>query len=437
MNCGFELPSQTSAIDRVAGPGEGARIIGLVDIEKRPMGGHQLVNEAVEKASSPSPEDAGAGPPPLLLPAPSRAASSTSPDREQPTPLTRRGRGRKGLLLLFILTAAVTVAAGAVAYFSSQSDGSTIRRASDPAASSGESRTMKAPESSAAPPVTHRDLRLPGRKQFIDLWNPPSREIPVRGSANRATELPPTASEAAYVGWMSARTNESETFLRQRWNRAQVLQRNKLFAGRSVFDAFLLTPREWFCRSFNLSEAYASIPLPIGYGQIMPSPGLSVRMIDLLDPRSDDRVLEIGTGSGYQSALLAQIVSSVYTVEIVKPLAEETNRLFELHSDELPRLAEIHRRIGDGYYGWKKEAPFDRIIVTVSIDHIPPELIDQLKPGGIMVVPVGPPAGQHLLMVTKKVSPDGRVKLERAQAPGAAVRLLPMTSASGRTHNLK
>lgn len=435
-NCGFELPSPTSAMEGDGSSAEGSLVLGLVDVEERSLRRPIPAKESVEEAPSLVDTDPER---PLLLPPPSHPVASNPIDRGPSSDRRPRGRDRKRLLVFFVAAATVTIAAGAAAHFLPGRGGATFVPAAPPAAARTLTQMQRPPESSAAPPVTHADLRLPGPHEFIDLWNPTSKASPVRsakGAAGRAAELPPTGSEAAYVAWMRARTDESEAFLRQRWNRAQTLRRNKELTKRSVLDAFLLTPREWFCRSFNLPEAYAAIPLPIGYGQIMPSPGLSVRMIDLLNPQPGDRVLEVGTGSGYQSALLAQLVSRVYTVEIVKPLAEETNRLFERHGGEMPRLSEIRRRIGDGYYGWKKEAPFDRIIVTVSIDHIPPALIDQLKPGGIMVVPVGPPSGQRLLAITKKVGPDGRVTLDRAQAPGASVELLPMTSASGGTHNV-
>jgi protein-L-isoaspartate(D-aspartate) O-methyltransferase len=158
-------------------------------------------------------------------------------------------------------------------------------------------------------------------------------------------------------------------------------------------------------------------------------------MTDALDPSPGQKVLEIGTGSGYQSALLSQLTREVYTIEIVKPLAEETNRIYAAHTAEMPRLAEIHRRIADGYYGWAKEAPFDRIIVTAGIDHIPPDLLRQLKPGGRMVIPVGPPSGQTLLEVTKEVGKDGKINLVRTDIYHAKVTFLPLSTPGGGTHD--
>ncbi|HUX21999.1 MAG TPA: protein-L-isoaspartate O-methyltransferase, partial [Spirochaetia bacterium] len=204
---------------------------------------------------------------------------------------------------------------------------------------------------------------------------------------------------------------------------------------KSLLEAFLLTPREWFCRPFNLPMAYADSALPIGYGQMIPSPSLALRMVSLLDPAPGEKVLEIGTGSGYEAALLAQLTREVYTIEIIKPLAEETNHIFDEHVREMPRLGVIHRRIGDGYYGWAKEAPFDRIIVTAGIDHLPPELLSQLGPGGVMVVPIGPPSGQTLLKVTKEVGEGGKTIFVRKAIPDSRVVLLPMTNASGGTHD--
>jgi protein-L-isoaspartate(D-aspartate) O-methyltransferase len=136
-------------------------------------------------------------------------------------------------------------------------------------------------------------------------------------------------------------------------------------------------------------------------------------MTDSINPQPDHKVLEIGTGSGYQSAFLAELSGYVYTIEIVEPLAKVTDEIYESHYENYPQYQNIRRRIDDGYYGWPERAPFDRIIVTAGIDHIPPPLLQQLAPDGIMVIPVGPPSGQKILKITKRVESDGTVALER------------------------
>lgn len=143
--------------------------------------------------------------------------------------------------------------------------------------------------------------------------------------------------------------------------------------------------------------AYFNRPLPIGHGQTISQPYLVAVMTDLLRSAPDHRVLEIGTGSGYQAAILAELVKEVYSIEIIKPLGEQAKQ-------RLARLGyeNISTKIGDGYYGWEEKAPFDAIVVTAAASHIPPPLIKQLKVGGRMVIPVGSQfMTQQLLLVTK------------------------------------
>jgi protein-L-isoaspartate(D-aspartate) O-methyltransferase len=130
--------------------------------------------------------------------------------------------------------------------------------------------------------------------------------------------------------------------------------------------------------------AYENRPLPIGHGQTISQPYIVAVMTDLLKPASTDRVLEIGTGSGYQAAILAELVDRVFTIEIIEPLGKLAGRNLEKLG-----YRNIEVRIGDGYYGWKEQAPFDAIVVTAAASHVPPPLIEQLKPGGRMVIPVG------------------------------------------------
>lgn len=164
-----------------------------------------------------------------------------------------------------------------------------------------------------------------------------------------------------------------------------------------VFDALGKVPRHDFVPSNQRPYAYENRPLPIGHGQTISQPYIVAIMTDLLKPKPGDKVLEIGTGSGYQAAILAELVASVYSIEIVEALGEQA-------ADNLKRsgYGKVHTRIGDGYYGWENEAPFDGIVVTAVASHVPPPLIKQLKPGGRMIIPVGAAfMTQYLVLVTK------------------------------------
>jgi len=166
-----------------------------------------------------------------------------------------------------------------------------------------------------------------------------------------------------------------------------------------VINAMLKVPRHLFVDESQWDSAYNDYPLPIGMGQTISQPYIVAIMTESLKLTGKEKVLEIGTGSGYQAAILAVIVEQVYTVEIIpvlyerakKPLAEYTNVKLSNH---------------DGYYGWKEFAPFDRIIVTAAPDHIPQPLIEQLKDGGIMVIPVGPPGWNQVLWKVVKENDD-------------------------------
>lgn len=176
-------------------------------------------------------------------------------------------------------------------------------------------------------------------------------------------------------------------------------------------------PRHRFVRDSLTEEAYDNRPLDIGYGQTISQPYIVALMTDLLDPEPGDVVLEIGTGSGYQAAVLAGLVRRVYTIEIIAPLAEgAATRLGQLG------YGNVEVKVGDGYHGWPEHAPYDGILVTAASGDVPPPLIRQLKPGGRMVIPVGTAFfAQELILIEK--AKDGSVTTQQI----LPVRFVPLT----------
>ena len=181
-----------------------------------------------------------------------------------------------------------------------------------------------------------------------------------------------------------------------------------------VLAAMAKVPREEFVPVDVRVDACEDGPLPIGYGQTISQPYIVAFMTEQLRPKPSDRVLEIGSGSGYQAAILAELVADVYTIEIVEPLAKSAEAT-------LQRLGykNVHIKVGDGYKGWPEEAPFNAIIVTCAPEKVPQQLVDQLKDGGCMVIPVGERFAQQLYLLEKK---NGQLK-ESATLP---VRFVPM-----------
>jgi protein-L-isoaspartate(D-aspartate) O-methyltransferase len=159
---------------------------------------------------------------------------------------------------------------------------------------------------------------------------------------------------------------------------------NKKVLDPKVMDAMSKVPRHEFVPWQERHNAYENRPLPIGHGQTISQPYIVALMTDLLKPERQHKVLEVGTGSAYQAAILAEIVAEVFTIEIIEPLGNQAKeRLKQLNYNN------VNVRIGDGYYGWEEHGLFDGIVVTAATSHIPPPLIHQLKPGGRMVIPVG------------------------------------------------
>jgi protein-L-isoaspartate(D-aspartate) O-methyltransferase len=183
-----------------------------------------------------------------------------------------------------------------------------------------------------------------------------------------------------------------------------------------VLAAMAKVPREEFVTPESRAASYEDGPLPIGYGQTISQPYMVAFMTEQLRLKPSDRVLEVGTGSGYQAAILADLVSEVYSIEIVEPLAKNAETT-------LQRLGykNVHLKIGNGYKGWPETAPFDAIIVTCAPDKVPQPLVDQLKDGGRMVIPVGDRFAQELYLLEKK---NGQLK----QSVTLPVRFVPMAS---------
>jgi protein-L-isoaspartate(D-aspartate) O-methyltransferase len=228
------------------------------------------------------------------------------------------------------------------------------------------------------------------------------------------TQEPPAAEgEAEEAPSQSAGENRREERLE--------LVRSRI-AGEGITDPAVLqamrsVPRHEFVPPEYLRAAYEDRPLPIGEGQTISQPYVVALMTELLELRADARVLEVGTGSGYQAAVLAEIAEEVYTVEIIEPLARSArSRLERLGYDN------VTVRAGDGYFGMPEAAPFDAVIVTAAAGHIPPPLLEQLKTGGRMVIPVGPVHSvQQLILVLK--GEDGEISTRQLMP----VRFVPMT----------
>ncbi|MCC5940112.1 MAG: protein-L-isoaspartate(D-aspartate) O-methyltransferase [Balneolaceae bacterium] len=187
-----------------------------------------------------------------------------------------------------------------------------------------------------------------------------------------------------------------------------------------VIEAMLNVPRHLFVPEANRNNAYQNNPLPIGHGQTISQPYIVALMAQMLEIEPGDKVLEIGTGSGYHAAVLSELTPHVYSIEIVEPLGTQAAELYAELGYET-----IRTKIADGYYGWEEHAPFDKIIVTAASGHIPPPLIEQLNPGGIIAIPVGSPYQTQILMRVLK-DENGNIRTERI----LPVRFVPMTGAA-------
>jgi protein-L-isoaspartate(D-aspartate) O-methyltransferase len=252
---------------------------------------------------------------------------------------------------------------------------------------------------------------------------------------------PPMDNGAAFVKWMQDTRGENPAFLRARFDRFQnMVGHVDLWEARNK-RAFLMVPREEFLPRTPPNVVYDVNYHDIGYGVTITGPRVVGRMTSSIDVKMGEKVLEIGTGSGYQSAYLSNLTDKVWSIEIIKPLAERTRDLYDkLIERGYTEYKAINSKNADGYFGWEEAAPFDKIIVTCGIDHIPPPLLQQLKAGGIIVIPVGPPGAQRILKVVKEADAGGQVAVKRTDIyNGRPVPFVPFTKLQGDnikgTHN--
>jgi protein-L-isoaspartate(D-aspartate) O-methyltransferase len=194
-------------------------------------------------------------------------------------------------------------------------------------------------------------------------------------------------------------SKEKDNYLPARHNMVSSQITARGISDANVISAMMKVPREKYTGNDMREFAYDDRPLPIGYGQTISQPYIVALMTELLCLKGNEKVLEIGTGSGYQTAVIAEIAAEVYSVEIIKPLYEKTKKI-------LSKYKNIHLKNNDGYYGWLEYAPYDRIIATAAPQEIPEPLKDQLKDGGIMVLPSGPAGFSQVLYKIVKRGKD-------------------------------
>jgi protein-L-isoaspartate(D-aspartate) O-methyltransferase len=241
--------------------------------------------------------------------------------------------------------------------------------------------------------------------------------IPARLALPGPLRSRPLAAAAALLAALGARAEEADPFVAARARMVETQIAARGVSDPRVLDAMRKVERHRFVPEAHRGEAHGDYPLPIGHGQTISQPYIVALMTELARIRPGDRVLEIGTGSGYQAAVLAHITPHVYSVEIVKALHERARKTLEEQG-----YKEVECRHGDGHLGWAEKGPFDGVIVTCAPEQVPEPLWEQLKPGGRIVIPIGRVDDvQRLVLVTK--TPDGRRKTKTL----SAVRFVPMT----------
>lgn len=218
---------------------------------------------------------------------------------------------------------------------------------------------------------------------------------------------------------VSGAVEGDHTVARRKMVELQIVRSDRGITNAAVVAAMGKVPRHEFVPAEYRAFAYEDHPLPIGHGQTISQPFIVAVMTEKLEPKPADKILEVGTGSGYQAAVLACLVSNVYSIEIIEPLARRAKA-------DLQRLGytNVIVKSGDGYQGWPEAAPFDAIIVTCAPDHVPKPLVDQLKENGRMIIPVGPTDAQELYIFRKQ---GGRLNKQSV----FPVRFVPMTGRKG------
>ncbi len=273
---------------------------------------------------------------------------------------------------------------------------------------------------------------------LIGLARPALANVPVPYALD---EMPPMDSKEKFIAWAVKTRGENPDYLGERFDRFRHVVGNKDVLDDRNKRAFLMTPREEFVLKQNLDRAYDHAFLDIGFGVTISGPHIVARMTTVIDVKPGDKVLEIGTGSGYQSAYLAYLTDKVWTIEIIKPLSDRTTSIRQGLIDKgYTEYKNVQSKNADGYYGWEEAGPFDKIIVTCGIDHVPPPLLQQLKTGGTMVIPVGPPGAQRVLKILKEQGADGQISVARSDIyNGKIVPFVPFTKLAGDkiegTHN--
>ncbi|GMO26076.1 MAG: hypothetical protein Ta2F_01540 [Termitinemataceae bacterium] len=280
-------------------------------------------------------------------------------------------------------------------------------------------------------PVTKRTI---SESQYISEESAQRLSLQVDGYS--VASIVPIENESAWTSWMVSNRPDDREFLPKRWQLAWSFIASGELKRLDDLRAFLLTPRENFVRAQNKGKEYADTWLPIGWGATITDPDVVAMMTTTLNVQPNDKILEIGTGSGYQAAILSCLSSRIYTIEIIQQLYFETDALYSGMEAKYPMYKSIRRITGDGYYGWEGEAPFDKIIVTCSIDHIPPPLLQQLQVGGIMVLPLGVPGRQYIMEIKKSVNADGTITLKRRDVyNGLRVSFIPFRNESGSSYS--
>ena len=228
------------------------------------------------------------------------------------------------------------------------------------------------------------------------------------------------AASTMLVGCMTAAQNDSEFRARREAMVDQQIRQRGVINAR-VLDAMRSVPRELFVPVELRPQAYEDGPLPIGSGQTISQPYIVAYMTEALDVAPSHKVLEVGTGSGYQAAVLSELVREVYTIEIIPELARHAEEILQAL-----KKTNVRVRTGDGYAGWPEQAPFDRIIVTAAPENLPSPLVDQLAPGGRLIVPVGSQGGPQWMTIVEKTAMG---VTERRTIP---VQFVPFTRESAR-----